>query len=78
MENMKIERITREKAGSLTLRIPSLGSVLPLKGDDASFYMISEDGFLSVSFAVAVVEDGEITFISDEGRREALKRYLES
>ena len=75
---MKIERITREKAGSLTLRIPALGSVLPLKGDDASFYMITEDSFLSVSFTVAVVEDGEITFISDEDKREALRRYLES
>ena len=75
---MKIERITREKAESLTLRIPALGSVLPLKGDDASFYMITEDSFLSVSFTVAVVEDGEITFISDEDKREALKRYLES
>ena len=75
---MKIERITREKAESLTLRIPALGTVLPLKGDDASFYMITEDSFLSVSFTVAVVEDGEITFISDEDKREALKRYLES
>lgn len=75
---MKIERITREKAESLTLRIPALGSVLPLKSDDASFYMITEDSFLSVSFTVAVVEDGEITFISDEDKREALKRYLES
>ena len=75
---MKIERITREKAESLTLRIPALGSVLPLKSDDASFYMITEDSFLSVSFTVGVVEDGEITFISDEDKREALKRYLES
>ena len=75
---MKIERITREKAGSLTLRIPALGYVLPLKGDDASFYMITEDSFLSVSFTVAVVEDNEITFISDEDKREALRRYLES
>ena len=75
---MKIERITREKAESLVVRIPSLGSVLPLKGDDASFYMISEDSFLSVNFAVAVVEDGVITFISDEGKRYAVKRYIES
>ena len=75
---MKIERITREKAESLTLRIPALGSVLPLKSDDASFYMITEDSFLSVSFTVGVVEDGEITFISDEDKREALKGYLES
>lgn len=75
---MKIERITREKAESLTFRIPSLGSVLPLMGDDASYYMISEDGFLSVSFSAAVVENGEITYISDEGKMEVMKRFLES
>jgi hypothetical protein len=75
---MTIERITKAKAESLVMRIPSLGSVLPLKDESAGYYLISVDGVLSVTFSVAVVEDGVITYISDESLRETMERYLES
>ena len=60
------------------MQIPSLGSVLPLKDESAEYYLISVDRVLFVSFTVAVVEDGVITYISDESLRETMKKYLES
>ncbi len=75
---MTIERITKAKAESLVMRIPSLGSVLPLKDESAEYYLISEDGVLSVTFTVAVVEDGVVTYISDGSLRETMEKYLES
>ncbi len=75
---MTIERITKPKAESLVMRIPSLGSVLPLKDESAEYYLISEDGVLSVTFTVAVVEDGVVTYISDGSLRETMEKYLES
>ena len=75
---MTIERITKAKAESLVMRIPSLGSVLPLKDESAQYYLISVDGVLSVDFTVAVVENGLITYISDESLRKILENHLES
>lgn len=75
---MTIERITREKAESLIYKLPSLGSILPLKDESAEFYMISEEGFLSVTFNVAVVEEGDISYITDERLRESVNAFLES
>ena len=75
---MTIERITKTKAESIVMQIPSLGSVLPLKDESAEYYLISVDRVLFVSFTVAVVEDGVITYISDESLRETMKKYLES
>ena len=75
---MTIERITKAKAESLVMRIPSLGSVLPLKDEGAGYYLISVDGVLFVSFTVAVVEGGVITYISDESLRKTMEKYLES
>ncbi len=73
---MTIERITRVKAESLVLQMRGLGAVLPLLGENAEFYLICEDSFLCVDFTLAVVEDGEITYISRENRRGDLEAFL--
>ena len=75
---MTIERISKEKAGSLGFKIPSLISLLPLKGEDAEYYLISEDGLFSVTFTVAIVEEAAVTYISDEKLRKTVEDYLKS
>ncbi len=47
-------------------------------GDEAEYYLISRDSFLSVTFDLGCVVDGEIVYISDETLRGDMKRYLES
>ncbi len=75
---MTIERIPYEKASSLAYRFPSLDSILLINGDDAGYYLLSEDGLFSVRFNIAVVWNGEIEYITDESLRGALETYLES
>lgn len=75
---MKIERITREKAESLVGRLPSLGPIIPLKDENTEYYLISQDGFFSVTFDVALVEDGKVSYITDERLTGAVEAYLES
>lgn len=73
---MTIERISKEKAGSFGFKIPSLISLLPLKGEDAEYYLISEDGLFSVRFTVAIVEEGVVTYISEEKLRKTVDDHL--
>lgn len=73
---MTVERITKAKAECLIPGIPALGSVLPLKDESASFYLISEDGFFSVIFTTAIVEEGELTYISDESVRGQFEAWM--
>ena len=73
---MTIERISKEKAGSFGFKIPSLISLLPLKVEDAKYYPISEDGLFSVTFTVASVEEGVVTYISDQKLRKTVDDYL--
>lgn len=75
---MTIEKISIEKAESLALRLPALSVQTRLMGEDADYYLISRDGFLSVRFDAAAIADGEIVYISDEGLRETLEECLES
>ncbi len=75
---MTIERITKEKAESLSAKFPSLGPIILIKGDSVEYYLIAEDSFLSVNFSVAVVEDGDVSYISDERLRESVLSYIES
>lgn len=73
---MRIERITKVKAESLITKIPSLGPALLFTDEDTSFYMITEDGFFSVTFNIAVVDDGAITYISNDGLRGEFEAWL--
>lgn len=73
---MTVERITKAKAECLIPRCPALGSILPLKDESATYYLIAEDGIFTVIFTVAIVEDGELTFISDESVRESFEAWL--
>lgn len=75
---MTIEKIPYEKAFSLSYRFPALESILLIDGEEGDYYLISEDGFLSVTFNIAVVRDGEIEYITDESLREKVRAYLES
>lgn len=75
---MTIERISKEKAESFGFKIPSLMTLLPLKGEKAEYYLISEDGLFSVTFTVAIVEEGVVTYITDEKLRKTVEDYLKS
>ena len=73
---MTIERISKEKAGSFGFKIPSLISLLPLKGEDAKHYLISENGLFRVTFTVAILEEGVVTYTSDQKLRKTVDDYL--
>ncbi len=75
---MTIEKIPYEKASSLSYRFPSLESILLIDGCEGDYYLISEDSFLSVTFNIAVVWNGEIEYITDESLRLTMQAYLES
>lgn len=73
---MTVERITKAKAECLIPGIPALGSILPLKDESATYYLIAEDAIFTVIFTVAIVEDGELTYISDESVRGSFEAWL--
>lgn len=73
---MTIEYITREKAEGIALFMPALQRSLMLSSDSASFIMICRDGFPHTSFDVAIVEDGCISYITNESLKEAVKVFL--
>ncbi len=64
--NVSISYITKEKAASLTDKIPKAYTWANLASDECKFVLISVDRVLSVYCVLAVVLDGEIINISDE------------
>ena len=70
------EFIPRAKAESLASYIPGLLNRILLSGDDAEFILISSEGVLSTEFDVAVIEDGAVSYISDDSRKAEVEAFL--
>lgn len=72
---MMIEAIPREKAESISEYIPGLLSRILTASDNAEYLLISSDSVFT-SFNIAIVEDGVISYISDESARRSAEDFL--
>ena len=70
-----IEAIPREKAESISEYIPGLLSRILTASDKAEYLLISSDNVFT-SFNIAIVEDGVISYISDESARRRSEDFL--
>lgn len=75
---MKMKYITKEEAESFALRLPSISSHLLTSSPECKFILITEDSFPLNTYDIAIVEDDEISFITDEKLRKMVESNLNS
>lgn len=73
---MNLSYITKEKAQSLAIRIPGLLGQIALAPEESSYVLLSEEKMMATFFAVAIVVEGEVFYLSDEKLLPALESFL--
>ena len=70
-----IESIPKEKAESLSQYIPGLMSRILTSSEESEYLQISSDSVFT-SFDIAIIEDGAISYISNESARKRRQDFL--
>lgn len=73
---MTIEYTTKSKLESLSLSIPQVYTKLLLSDERSEYILITEEKFPSSYFVAAIVDDGNITWISDEEYRKIAEDFI--